>query len=223
VGIEDKTERSGEASLVLRIREDERSRIAREIHDDTLQWLAELRLRLESVIGSFDDPDRSLLVTDLALSFDGAVERLRQLVFDLDPPVGDTAGLAAAIRRSMWEIAELAGVVPHLDDRLEGLQLSDEARRAIFRIVKEALVNVRRHARARSVVIALEPHEDGARVSVEDDGRGFDDEAVAPHGHLGLRSMHERAELAGGWLRVRSFPGSGTTIECWVPASPPVG
>jgi signal transduction histidine kinase len=210
-----------EAAFILRIREDERARIAREIHDDSLQALAELRLRVESLVGSFDDPVRTLQVSDLVLSFGRAVARLRMLAFHLDPRIADVADLAAAVHRALLDVAALAGVEPHLDDRLRGVELAPDALMVVFRIVNESLINVRRHAAARHVVVAMEPADDGVRVTIEDDGCGFDpslSEGRDP-GHLGLRSMRERARLAGGSCQVRSTRGLGTTVELWMPSA----
>ena len=91
----------------------------------------------------------------------------------------------------------------------------------LYRIVQEALANVRKHARASSVSVLLEERQGGFNVRVEDDGEGFATGEMGPlPGHLGLPGMRERAELAGGWSRVNSSPGAGTVVEAWVPAEP---
>jgi signal transduction histidine kinase len=115
--------------------------------------------------------------------------------------------------------------MPSLDDRLSGVVLTPEVLMVIFRIVNEALSNVRRHAAARHVVVAMEPADDGVRVTIEDDGRGFEPSITEEHdpGHWGLRSMQERARLAGGACQVRSAPGFGTTVELWVPSAGSTG
>jgi signal transduction histidine kinase len=89
----------------------------------------------------------------------------------------------------------------------------------VFRLLQEALQNVRKHARAANVRISLSLDGGGVRASVRDDGKGFDaSEADAPlPGHLGLASMYERAEMAGGWVRIESEPGRGTLVDLWVP------
>jgi signal transduction histidine kinase len=96
-------------------------------------------------------------------------------------------------------------------------ELPPGIRTTAFRIVQEALANVRRHAGARSVEVALGERGGGLHVVVRDDGRGFDPSAPEEPGHLGLRAMPERAELVGGRLRIESGPGRGTTVEVWLP------
>jgi signal transduction histidine kinase len=100
---------------------------------------------------------------------------------------------------------------------LEGT-LPTETAVVLFRIAKEALANARKHAGAATHVVTIVNHEDGCLLTVSDDGRGFDPETIGPQaGHLGLASMRERAEMAGGRLRMESSPGHGTTICCWLP------
>ncbi len=96
---------------------------------------------------------------------------------------------------------------------------SPELRTVLFRIAQEALANARKHARARTVRVELAEREGGVVLRVRDDGIGFRVGAVGPPvaGHLGLPSMRERAQMAGGWCRVDSSPGAGTTVEAWVP------
>jgi signal transduction histidine kinase len=93
----------------------------------------------------------------------------------------------------------------------------------VFRICQEALTNVRKHARASVVKVSLTSVDQGVRVRVTDDGVGFDQPADSQvkHGHFGLIEMRQRAEVAGGWWSIRSEPGSGATVEFWVPAVPP--
>ena len=88
----------------------------------------------------------------------------------------------------------------------------------LFRIAQEALANVRKHSEATSVRVFVEERDGGFAIRLEDDGRGFIlDEAGESAGHLGLPAMRERAQLAGGWCRVHGMPGTGTTVEAWVP------
>jgi signal transduction histidine kinase len=94
-----------------------------------------------------------------------------------------------------------------------------DARVICYRIAQEAIANVRKHARASHVEVVLVSEGGGTRVVIRDDGVGFDPERTAPApGHLGLPDMRERAELAGGWLRISSAPGSGTVVEFWIPS-----
>jgi len=90
---------------------------------------------------------------------------------------------------------------------------------ALYRIAREALVNVRKHAHAGKVDVLLAERDGGYFLRIRDDGRGFDarEPARVRRGHLGFQAMRERAELAGGWWRIDSAPGAGTVVECWVP------
>lgn len=129
--------------------------------------------------------------------------------------------LAAAIRMLLEDVAATSGIATHLDDRLRE-EPEAEARTVVYRIVREALINVRQHAHPRSVVIAIETHDGGIQVTIEDNGTGFDPiaELEAPAGHLGLQVMRERAQMSGGWLRADSAVGQGTTISFWIPSLP---
>jgi signal transduction histidine kinase len=127
--------------------------------------------------------------------------------------------LADAIRLLLRDMVEPKGIATHLDDRLSE-EPTVEARTVVYRIVREALVNVLQHAHARSVVIAIETDHGGVLVALEDDGAGFDVATVfdVPSIHLGLKVMRERAEMSGGWLRVDSAIGRGATINFWIPS-----
>jgi signal transduction histidine kinase len=90
----------------------------------------------------------------------------------------------------------------------------------MYRIVQEALTNVRKHARASNVTVSLHQADAGYTALVTDDGVGFAPEVAEAPGHLGLASMRERAQVAGGWLRIDTAPGRGTTVEVWLPDVP---
>jgi signal transduction histidine kinase len=98
-------------------------------------------------------------------------------------------------------------------------------RAVLFRIAQEAIRNARRHARATTVRISLDDDADGVRLTVADDGVGFDVvvSSESPPGHLGLTAMRERAEMVGGWRRLTSRPGAGTVVEAWVPRAGEAG
>ncbi len=131
------------------------------------------------------------------------------------------APIAEAICQLLLEIIEPSGIATHLDDRLVE-EPSPGTRTVLYRIVKEALINVQQHAGAKSVVIALDQYEEGVLVTIEDNGNGFDPVGVFDLSgeHLGLRVMRERAQMSGGWLRANSSAGYGTTIEFWIPSLP---
>lgn len=162
------------------------------------------------------------MVRDAEETVRQATTRLGHLVFELSPPSLVSDGLAAALRQSLEQARVQFGLSYRLEDRLPD-EPPAETRTIAYRIVQEALANVRKHARATSVEVALGEEEGGVYVRVRDDGQGFaEPEAPRSHlGHMGLTFMRERAEMAGGWLRIRSAPGAGTTVECWLPMSGP--
>ncbi len=198
---------------LLTVQEDERRRIALELHDGVGQMLTALSLRLEATTSARDEPaigEARRLAAD-------ALGETRRLANRLRPARLDQVGLVAALR----ELALHAGigveleVAPGVDDR----RLDPAATAEAYRVVQEALSNVARHAgvdRARVVVDALEGR---LRIRVVDDGRGFDLGAATGSG-LGLVGMQERARLLGGELSIESAPGRGTTIELRVPLIP---
>ena len=205
---------------LVRAEEEERRRIAADIHDDPIQVITALGMRLDLLRRSFSDPEHLALVENARETVNAAVARLRSMLFQLHPPALDREGLAPPLRALLDQLQEEAGLQVRFEAR-GAAEPPPEARAVLYRIVQEALANVRKHARASSVNVLLEERERGFSVRVEDDGEGFATGETGPlPGHLGLSGMRERAELAGGWSRVNSSPGAGTTVEAWVPAEP---
>jgi PAS domain S-box-containing protein len=203
---------------VVTSQEQERRQVAGDIHDDAIQAMVAVSLQLQALGGRLRDPRSTELLSRLAATATESVGRLRQLVFELHPPLLDEVGLAAAIGQYAARAGELAGFVAQVSDESAG-ELPDELRVVAYRIVQEALANVRAHARAGRVAVRLKEVEGGLLVRVSDDGVGFLPGLVErrPAGHLGLISMREQATMAGGWCRVASAPGMGTTVEVWIP------
>ena len=196
--------------------EDERQRIALDIHDDTIQKLTAVGLRLDNLKRAHpalaQDPQCGIL-TDTVQK---AIRRLRTLTFELRPPALDQGSLATALHQLLDLDPE--GPAHTIDDRLD-TQPSGEAASAAYRIAQEALANIRKHAGATKVDITLASQDGGILVEVRDDGRGMPDaESVSDRpGHVGLVSMRERAELVGGWLKIKSAKDRGTTVSFWLP------
>ncbi len=201
---------------IVRAQEEERRRVASDIHDDPIQKMTAIGLRIGSLRRFIDDPEGLGLLEDFSETVSEAIARLRNLLFELHPPALDEAGLGAALRDALAEFEEETGVSASLRDELV-TEPECDTRAVIYRIVQEALANVRKHARASSVTVTLTRDSAGVMVRVRDDGTGFDPVAATERGHLGLVSMRERAEMTGGRLRINSSPGSGTTVEAWVP------
>ena len=204
--------------------EEERRRVAGEIHDDSVQTMVAVSMRLEM----FGARHPELLEEDrfgaLAESVQDAIARLRRLMLDLRPPLLDTEGLVAALRNVTQRGERVEGEPEcHLEAELTQ-EPPHEVRILLFRIAQEALANIRKHARASRVDILVKEQDQGVLMRITDDGLGFDASggAGSPAGHLGLTSMRERAEVAGGRVTVASTPGRGTTVEAWVP-DPDVG
>jgi signal transduction histidine kinase len=204
---------------VVWAQEEERRRIAGEVHDDAIQTIAAARLMLTTFRDQLTDDAQRRLLDHLEEAVSSSLRRLRTLVFDLRPAQLDDDGLAAALREYLTEAARQGGFVAELRDDLEH-EPPAEVRVIAYRICQEAITNVRMHAAATQVAVRLDEAQGGLLVTIGDDGAGFDPDRVkaAPRpGHVGLTSMSERATMADGWCRVDSHPGSGTTVRFWLP------
>lgn len=200
---------------LVSVAEDERQRIAADIHDDSIQAMAASSIRLQLLRRRLVGPDEIAMLDELASSMDHAIERLRHLLFELRPPALDREGIVPAIELYLKESD--GEITYRLDQDLRD-EPPPDTRVILYRLAQEALTNVRKHARASVASVLLEEQDGGYRLRVTDDGVGFSVADTAPvPGHLGLAAMRERAELAGGWLRIESTVGVGTTIECWLP------
>lgn len=200
--------------------EQERRRIAADIHDDSIQVMASVSLRLQSLHSDIPE-GRQPALRDIREMVDQAIDRLRSLVFELRPPALDSKGLTAALRQYLERAGAEAGFDYRVVDQLE-VEPPPDVRTQLYRIAQETIANVRNHANARMVEVSLQPKGSGIVVRVHDDGRGFDVESVEPMpGHLGFSAMRERAEMAGGVWDIESTPGEGTTVEFWLPIESP--
>jgi len=202
-----------------RAQDEERRRIAADIHDDPIQAMTAADVHLQALIAGEDDARRRRELEEVHAAVSEAIERLRHLLFELRPPSLE-GGLAPALRTYLERVGAAAGFRAELADALEREPPAEVAATA-FRIAREAVANARKHAGARAVRVELRTAEGGVSLRVSDDGRGFDPSLIArpEPGHLGLQAMLERAELAGGWCRIDTAPGRGTTVECWLPAN----
>jgi signal transduction histidine kinase len=209
------SERGRLLAHVVAAQEDERRRIALDVHDDYLQGLTAVRMHLERLCADLDDQAHRETASKLARDVAATTERMRGLVFDLRPPALDWAGVASALRLYLEETKERFGLDYRLDSRL-GEEPPAGVRVIVYRIAQEAITNVRKHAAAQVVHVSLSSREGGVLVAVRDDGGGVESPPDARS--FGLASMRERAESAGGWWRIESTPGGGTTVEFWVPA-----
>jgi signal transduction histidine kinase len=199
--------------------EEERRRIASDVHDDSVQLIAASIMRVSLIRQQHQiDPASAEQLAKLQTSLEGAVERLRNLLFQLRPPSLDREGLSAALAEYFQQWAPEAEIAYTIDNRLSD-EPDQNTRVALFRIAQEALTNVRKHSRAQLVTVTLDGHASGVRLRIEDDGVGIStaDGDGSPIGHLGLVTMRERAELAGGWCRIYGAAAHGTVVEVWLP------
>jgi two-component system sensor histidine kinase UhpB len=218
--IEDERRRSGQ--LAMRAQEEERRRLARDLHDEVNQALTAILLRLEA-LAQETPPEREPEVAELKRLVNQAMDGLLNLARQLRPSALDDHGLVPAVETQLKRFSSRTGIEVRLDTRGEPDELPEVVQTAIYRVAQEALTNVTRHAGATVVELDLGEHEGAAELRVRDDGDGFDPAVVAraaaeeATGGLGLVGMAERARLVGGELDVRSAPGGGTSITLRVP------
>lgn len=197
------------AARLLAAQEEERRRIARELHDQAGQALTALKLTLQTP-ATANTRAESLALADEVLT------QVRALSFDLRPSLLDDLGLPAALRGYAERLCQRAQLALRLELAEFATRPAGEIETACFRIAQEALTNVVRHARAAAVTLTLQRENGAILLAVRDDGRGFDP-AHAADASLGLLGMQERAELAGGRLEIESAPGRGATVRARLP------
>ena len=195
----------------------ERRRVAEGIHDDSIQVIAAMGMRLQLLRRTLRDADQLAMLADAELAVQLAISRLRKLVFDLHPPGLEQEGLSVALAIAVDMAGGEAPATYRLDDQLPS-KPSTEISVNLFRIAQEALANVREHARASSVTVTLLERDGGYAMRVADDGCGFEPELTAPG--AGFASMQTRSGMSGGSLRVQTAVGRGTTVEAWLPQRP---
>lgn len=221
--LQKREELRGELLLkVITVQEEERKRIARELHDETSQAMATLLLAIETSLKTASAEAKDRLVRMKAMA-DRTLDSIHHLIFDLRPSVLDDLGLASALRWSAESHLEPMGI--DLTFEVSGFErrLRPEVETTVFRIGQEAISNIARHAEAESVTIAIAFCEKTVSLEVVDDGRGFEFEGVTgaaqgPRG-LGLLGMKERAALLNGTLTVDSEPGKGTRVIVEIPVA----
>jgi two-component system sensor histidine kinase UhpB len=212
VRIEDERRRSGR--LVLRAQEEERRRLARDLHDEVNQALTAILLRLQA-LSQTAPPDLEDELTELKRLVNQAMSELLQLARQLRPTALDDHGLLPAMASQVRRFAAQTGIKADLNATGKSSALAPDEEIAIYRIAQEALANIARHADAKKVEVDLRTGADGVELTVRDDGRGF--EPGLPATGLGLGGMAERARLVGGELTVESQPGAGTELCLRVP------
>jgi signal transduction histidine kinase len=215
-------ERRHAIERLLRAEEQERRRVAAELHDDTVQVLTACLVVLDRLGYAADatDPERiSTAVGAARRTLAAATDRTRRLMFELRPTSLQDEGLAGALADLADQLAEEAGVVASVSVAPDRYPYVVEE--LAYRTVREAIVNVRKHARASAIGIEIEARDGVLHGRVTDDGRGFDVDAAFERSRrqrrMGLDTMRERLHLAGGSVDVRSAPGSGTVVAFELP------
>ncbi|MEO7116693.1 MAG: CHASE3 domain-containing protein [Caldimonas sp.] len=206
------------------IREDERSLLARELHDELGALLTAAKLdvaRLKSRLGSTITADATERLVHLNETLNGGIALKRRIIEDLRPSSLSNLGLVAALEIQLREFGARSEIT--VVDELEHVELAPAAQLTVYRLVQEALTNIVKYAKATEVTVSLTPVEGGgARVSVKDNGVGFDTNVprLARHGLIGMRY---RVEAEGGTMNLVSSPGTGTMIEALLPPAPARG
>ncbi len=209
-------------SQIVRAEEDERARIATELHDDTVQVMTATLLSLDRLVRSIDDgrPATTRAAAETARqTLADATERTRRLMFELRPPLLEQSGLAIAVRELAEQAGEEAGFATTIEARLTRYPRATED--LTYRIVQEAIANARKHSQATLVELVLVERDGAIHGTVSDDGRGFDVAVGLDRSrmrlHLGLDAVGERIRLVNGAFSIRSTPGNGTTVEFTIP------
>lgn len=197
------------------IREEERRHIAREIHDELGQQLTALRLKVNLIKLQYADPSLRNAFAELLVMVDRTIQVVRDVSTVLRPAALDI-GIAAAFDWLAAEFQRNSGIECEVDPIGGNLRLDEERAVVLFRIAQESLTNVARHSEAHYVSIALNEVPGGYLLEIQDDGKGFDPQAVGPR-KFGLLGMRERALAVGGEVEVDSAPGKGTCIRVTVP------
>ena len=206
----------------VRAAEEERARIAANLHDGPIQRLAALGLVLDRCRLRMDREDKDGardLVKRARTELSEEIRSLRQLMSELRPPILDEGGLEAALRDHLSSWTSASGIEVRFEPASHGL-LSLDSETVVYRVVQEALANVAKHSRAKLTTVTMSQSGNGVQVVVRDDGKGFDappQPDLLRGGHFGLVVMRERVELASGRFEIHSAPRTGTEVVAWLP------
>jgi two-component system sensor kinase len=209
------------AAAMNEVREAERTRIARELHDELAQWLTALKMDVSWLAAKLPEErgglrDRAERMKQLVDTIVGSV---RRIAADLRPAMLDDLGLVPAIEHLVQQHAERTGTKARLDADSAALDFGEPVATSVYRMVQEALTNVARHAEASEVEVSLR-HEDGTLlVRVRDNGKGYDPQAAARRKSYGLLGIRERAQTLGGSARIARLGSGGTLVEIAIPTA----
>jgi signal transduction histidine kinase len=226
--LEEATQELRDREVVLRAlsnrmaeeRHDEREQIAAYLHDDLAQILYRISLHLDASRQVLQRGDLDRVKSELEATEQmkrQANQAVRALVRDLHRSPLGRAGLVQTLASYFMDVEKDAGVP--IRARMVEVDMPPPVQLLCYHVTREAVMNAVKHAGASAIEVTLEPAQDGARVTVRDDGKGFDPDEGPPEGHFGMKIMRERAQVAGGTFRVDSAPGQGTTVTAEFPTS----
>jgi signal transduction histidine kinase len=205
---------------VVEAREEERRRIARELHDELGQRLTALKIDLANLAQSASLASADPRVANMSATIDDTLASVRRIASDLRPLMLDDLGLNAAIEWLAEDASRRMGIDVQTHLPADEPALDQRVAIALYRMVQEALTNVARHARATEVAIQLRTEGTSLLLSVVDDGVGLAEGALQRSGSFGLLGLRERAHMLGGEVEVNPQPGGGTRLSVRVPAQP---
>jgi signal transduction histidine kinase len=217
------TDRARLLQRTVEIAELERSRVAGDLHDGPIQGLTAVTLGFDLLANQLERGNverASSLVEEIRGSLAKETVSLRRLMAELRPPILDTRDLGAALRDCASQVLDGSAVRWKVDATRAETRLAPEVETVAYRVVREALVNVRKHAPAAGAIVTLESTEELLRITIEDDGPGFDEHTPLGHANgvrYGLIGMRERVESVDGTWRLSTAPGDGTRIEVALP------
>ena len=221
--VEDKLNRSYEelramSALMHEAREAERTRIARELHDELAQWLTAIKMDISWLLTRLSQDQASLIARTEKMKdlVDTTVASVRRIAADLRPVSLDDFGISAAVEHVVHEFAERTGIAVKLNLELAGIAIEDPIATAVYRMIQEALTNVARHARASEVAVLLAMEDDMLQVRVTDNGIGLPDTASTAKS-FGILGIKERAQTLGGTARIYRPPEGGTVVDIAIP------
>jgi signal transduction histidine kinase len=205
------------AAHLLSVREEERARISREVHDELGQSLTAVKMDLAWLAGRLPPRNGEMLrrIRATGQLADSIIQSIRRISTELRPAVLDL-GLAAAVEWQVQEFQSRSGVQCKVRLLIREVVTSN-ASTAMFRIFQETLTNVARHAKATRVEVVLQKQQDRLVLLIHDNGRGFDQADPSFSNSLGLLGMRERAAILGGQVNISSAAGKGTTVTAWIP------
>lgn len=212
-------ERARLLERTLEVAEEERSSVARDLHDGPIQALTAIALKLDLLAGRAARAGAAHAPLAAEIREDVAVEvaSLRRLMAGLRPPVLDEKGLAAALDDCASVVFNGSGIDCTVRGELNGAKLAREFETAVYRIAREVLLNARKHSSAHTVEVVLERTGDALRLAIEDDGVGFDVRRQETNGHAGLLGIRELVATMGGSWSLEAAPGFGTRIAATLP------